>query len=187
VFNPNASDMLPLRRWPLDRFVDLGRRIVVDYGSVNIVVTGAPVEEAAASALCQAIDSPRVINLAGLTTLRDVLVLYTIADVLVTNDSGPGHFASLTDIDNIVLFGPGAPSQFGPVGGRAHVLWAGLACSPCVNVYNHRFSPCTNNVCMQSIGVDQVYAEVRACLAARGLDGREEQWPRRAGMRQSGS
>jgi ADP-heptose:LPS heptosyltransferase len=31
-------------------------------------------------------------------TLRDLLVLYTLADVLVTNDSGPGHFSSLTPI-----------------------------------------------------------------------------------------
>jgi len=174
VLNPNASDMLPLRRWPLDRFVDLGRRIVADYDSANVVVTGAAVEHAAAATVCRAIGSPRVINLAGVTTLRDVLVLYTMADVLVTNDSGPGHFASLTEIDSIVLFGPGAPSQYGPVGERSHVLSAGLACSPCVNVYNHRFSPCSNNVCMQAISVDRVYAEVRACLTARAHDHREE-------------
>jgi ADP-heptose:LPS heptosyltransferase len=103
--------------------------------------------------------------LAGRTTLREVLVLYGLAGVLVTNDSGPGHFASHTSIESVVLFGPGAPSQFGPIGGRSHVLWAGLACSPCANVYTHRFSTCTNNVCMQAIGVDEVYARVRSCLA----------------------
>ena len=75
---------------------------MAEYRSANVVVTGAVGEQAAAAHLCRTIDSSRVINLAGRTTLRDMLVLYTIADVLVTNDSGPGHFASLTGIDSIV-------------------------------------------------------------------------------------
>lgn len=169
LLNPNCGDKLPLRRWPTERFVELGRRILADHSDVTVVITGAPSERAAAEAVCRAIDSPRVVNLAGRTKLRDVLVLYTLADVMVTNDSGPGHFASLTTIDNIVMFGPGAPRQFGPIGGQSHVLWAGLACSPCAHVYNHRLSTCTNNVCMQAIGVEEVYAHVRASLAARQL------------------
>jgi hypothetical protein len=36
-----------------------------------------------------------------------------------------------------------------------------------VNVFNHRLSPCRNNVCMQSISVDEVFAAVQAALAAR--------------------
>jgi ADP-heptose:LPS heptosyltransferase len=167
LLNPNCGDMLPLRRWPTERFVELGRHILAEHDDATVAITGAPAERAAAEAVCRAIASPRAINLAGRTTLRDMLVLYTLADVLVTNDSGPGHFASLTSIDSIVLFGPGAPSQFGPLGGHSHILWAGLACSPCANVYNQRLSTCTDNVCMQAIGVDAVYARVRACLTAR--------------------
>jgi ADP-heptose:LPS heptosyltransferase len=168
LLNPNCRDALPLRRWPTERFVDLGRRILADHPAVTLVVTGAPSERAAADAVCRGIGSSRVVNLAGRTTLRDVLSLYNLADVLVTNDSGPGHFASLTSIASIVMFGPGAPSQFGPIGGRHQVLWAGLACSPCANVYNHRLSSCTNNVCMQAITVDEVHRRVAAALAERG-------------------
>lgn len=171
LLNPNSGDMLPLRRWPSERFVELGRRILAAHPG-TILITGAPAEADAANALCRAIDSPRARCIAGRTTLRDMLVLYGIADVLVTNDSGPGHFASLTGIDNVVLFGPGAPSQFGPLGGRCHVLWAGLACSPCVTVHNHRSSPCQNNRCMQAITVDDVYAQVRAILGERIRDHR---------------
>ena len=105
--------------------------------------------------------------MAGRTSLRDLIVLYTLADVLVTNDSGPGHFASLTEIDAVVLFGPETPALFAPLGGRAHVVWAGLACSPCVSAFNYRLSPCRNNVCMQAITVDQVSGKVREALAAR--------------------
>jgi ADP-heptose:LPS heptosyltransferase len=167
VLNPNCGDLLPLRRWPTERFVDLARRILADHATATLVITGAPSERVAAETVCRAIGSPRAVSLAGRTTLREVLVLYELADLMVTNDSGPGHFASLTSIDTIVMFGPAAPSQFGPLGGRSQVLWAGLACSPCANVYNHRFSTCTNNVCMQAISVDEVYARVHACLRAR--------------------
>ena len=88
-------------------------------------------------------------RLAGRTTLRELFAVYDACDVLLTNDSGPGHFSSLTDIHTIVLFGPETPALYGPLGRNAHVLYTGLACSPCVNALNHRFSPCQNNVCMQ--------------------------------------
>jgi ADP-heptose:LPS heptosyltransferase len=169
LLNPNCGDLLPLRRWPTERFVELGHRLLADSDTVTLVITGAPSERVAAEAVCCALDSPRAISLAGRTTLREVLVLYELADLLVTNDSGPGHFASLTSIDSIVMFGPAAPSQFGPIGGRGETIWAGLACSPCANVYNHRFSTCTNNVCMQAITVDEVYSRVHASLTARAL------------------
>ena len=110
-----------------------------------------------------------MISVAGKTTLRDMLVLYSLADVLITNDSGPGHFASTTDIHNIVLFGPETPQLFGPLGENRHVVYAQLACSPCVSPYNHRFSPCTNNVCMQTITVDDVYREVAMSLDSQRL------------------
>jgi len=87
--------------------------------------------------------------------------------VLVTNDCGPGHFASLTDVDSIVLFGPETPVVFGPLGPRSQAVTAGLACSPCMNVYNHRFSPCVHNACMHAISVDEVISRVHAALAAR--------------------
>lgn len=167
VLNPNTGDLLPLRMWPAERFVELGKRILANIPRSIVVITGAPSEQEGAEAVCRDIGSERVISVAGATSLRDVLVLYAMADVLVTNDSGPGHFASLTDIDNIVLFGPETPRLFGPLGPHAHALTAELACSPCVNAFNHRFSPCKNNVCMQSISVEEVYREVVSAVAAR--------------------
>lgn len=165
VLNPNTGDLLPIRMWPAERFVELGRRILAEHPEATLVITGAPSERAGAEEVCRQLGSERAISVAGATTLRDVLVLYTLADVLVTNDSGPGHFASMTDVHNIVLFGPETPQLFGPLGENRHVIWAELACSPCVSPWNHRFSPCTNNVCMQQITVDRVYREVELALS----------------------
>jgi ADP-heptose:LPS heptosyltransferase len=169
VLNPNASDLLPLRKWETARFGELATRILAAYPGALVVLTGAPSEQAAAEALCRSLGSPRVRSVAGQTTLRELLTLYTLANVLVTNDSGPGHFASLTPVHAIVLFGPETPRLFGPLAPSTTVIWKELACSPCVSVFNHRLSPCRNNVCMQSITVDEVFDAVRSAVSSRGL------------------
>jgi hypothetical protein len=66
------------------------------------------------------------------------------------------------------LGGGAAPDGSRPP--RNRVLWAGLACSPCVNAYNNRQSPCRNNRCLQVITVEQVFAETcRAFEQKRSL------------------
>jgi ADP-heptose:LPS heptosyltransferase len=164
LLNPNASDLLPLRRWATEHFVELGKRIQSDHPDVTLAITGAPGEAEAAERVAEQIGGG-AISLAGHTSLRELIVLYTLADVLVTNDSGPGHFSSLTDITSVVLFGPETPAVFGPLGPNTNVVRADIACSPCVNPFNHRFSPCNNNVCMQMISVDEVYELVEQRLS----------------------
>ena len=166
LLNPNASDLLPLRKWPSQNFRDLAKRLLDDDATATLVLTGAPSEQAAADALRAELQSPRVLSVAGQTTLRELLTLYSLADVLVTNDSGPAHFASLTPVQTVVLFGPETPRLFAPRSATTRVIWKELACSPCVNVFNHRLSPCRNNVCMQTITVDEVFAAVRSAIAA---------------------
>jgi len=160
LLNANASDLIPLRRWPSGRYVELAQRLLARYPEAGIAFTGAPAEAAAAAELVCQVGSPRCISLAGRTTLRQLLVLCCLADVLVTNDSGPAHFASLTPVQVVVLFGPETPRLFAAASPRTHPLWAGLTCSPCINAFNDRKSPCRDNVCMQAITVAQVFEEV---------------------------
>jgi len=166
LLNPNASDLLPLRKWERARFTDLGRKILSMYPRARLVVTGAPAERVAAEQLCRDLNSPRAVSAAGRTSLRELLTLYTLANVLVTNDSGPAHFASLTTVHTVVLFGPETPLLFGSVAPATTIIWKQLACSPCVSVFNHRLSPCDNNLCMQLITVDEVFAAVDRALTA---------------------
>jgi ADP-heptose:LPS heptosyltransferase len=160
LLNPNASDLLPLRRWPPLRYVELARRLLERYPELFIVFTGAPTEATPINQLADEVSSRRVITLAGKTTLRQVLVLYTRSAILVTNDSGPAHFASMTPIRVVALFGPETPALFAARSPNATALWAGIACSPCVNAYNNRQSVCRNNLCMQAIRVEDVFKEV---------------------------
>ena len=167
VLNPNSDDSLTVRKWPLERYTQLGKRILESHPDATIAIVGTPEERGPAAALAAAIDAPNAVSLAGQTSLRDVVVLLALGDVLVTNDCGPAHFAAMTPIHVVVFFGPETPTLFRPLGDRVHVIHKPLACSPCLNVLNHRLSPCHDNRCIQAITVDEVYAAVQDCLAQR--------------------
>jgi ADP-heptose:LPS heptosyltransferase len=160
LINANAADLLPLRKWPEDRYVELARRLLAQFPEVCIAFTGAPHEARSSSLLVAQVNSPRCVSLAGETTLLELLTLYSLSEVLITNDSGPAHFAALTPIRTVTLFGPESPRLFAARTERNKVLWAGIACSPCVSAYNNRQSACQNNVCMQAIEVEQVFSDV---------------------------
>jgi len=165
LINPNASEMLPHRRWMGDRYAALIRRVVAAHDDVLVAVTGAPSEREEAEALVQAA-GPRCISLAGKTKLAELPALYAHARLMVSNDSGPAHFAAASGLRTIVLFGPETPRLYQPLG-PSRAIYAGLACSPCVSAHNHRKTACTDNVCMQAISVDEVYAAVAEELAAQ--------------------
>jgi ADP-heptose:LPS heptosyltransferase len=167
LLNPNAGDLLPLRMWSPGNYAALAARLLGEFPDVWIGFTGSGAEAARVAEIVGAVGSPRSVCLAGRTTLRQLLVLFGRAEVLVTNDSGPAHFAALTPIDVVSLFGPETPLLFAAQGSRSHPIWAGIACSPCVNAFNNRQSACRDNACMQRITVDQVFAAVSGILAAR--------------------
>ncbi len=160
LLNANASDLLPLRKWEEQNYVALGRRILEEFGDACIGFTGTPEEAPAVEQLVRAVGSPRCFCLAGKTTLRQLLVVYGLSEILVTNDSGPAHFAALTSVDVVALFGPETPLLFAAPSPRNHAIWAGIVCSPCVNVLNNRQTSCRDNVCMKRITVDQVFETV---------------------------
>ena len=167
LLNPNASDIVPVRRWPTERFVEVGQKLLASHDELTVVVTGSPAEQDVSADVVRRLDSPRAVSLAGKTTLRQLLVLYGLSDVLVTNDSGPGQFASMTPIHAVVLFGPETPAIWKPLGPRVNALWAGLACSPCVNPFNYRFSPCRNPRCMTDLTVEAVVSATEKALRQR--------------------
>jgi ADP-heptose:LPS heptosyltransferase len=168
LLNANCGDLLPLRRWEPARYVELARKLLARYPEIAIALTGAPSEAAEAEALVREVGSERCVSLAGRTTLDQLFALYGLSDLMITNDSGPAHYATVTPIDVITLFGPETPAVFGARTPRSHILWKGIACSPCVNAFNDRQSACTDNLCMQRITVDEVFE-----LACRVYDARQ--------------
>jgi ADP-heptose:LPS heptosyltransferase len=167
LLNANASDLLPLRRWPIERYAALARRLLEKFPEVRVVFTGLKHEAVATEALVREVGSTRCVSLGGRTTLRELLVLYTLSDVLVTNDSGPAHFATLTPVNVVTLFGPETPRLFAARTPRNSVVFSGLACSPCINALNNRQTACRDNQCMKTITVEQVFETTAAVYSRR--------------------
>ena len=98
--------------------------------------------------------------------MTELLHLYDLAHVLVTNDSGPAHFAALTRIHEVVFFGPEIPERYGPLASSADLIHTGYSCSPCIGPSNQRLSPCNDNLCLKSINIEEIAALVRSRLEA---------------------
>ena len=152
-----GGGLLPIRAWPLNNFCRIAVNLVAKGYVVGIIGMreDAPMAEAISS-WCQ---SGYCIDLTGYTrTIMELITLFHFASLLITNDGGPGHFASLTPIPSIIFFGPETPALYGPLSEKAVSLFVPLPCSPCLTAYNHRKSPCDgNNVCLKAIGPEEVF------------------------------
>jgi ADP-heptose:LPS heptosyltransferase len=163
LINPNASEMLPQRRWMPENYVVLIKKILSTRPNALILITGAPSERAQAEELKSAVNHDRCVNFAGHLRLTELPLLYSVSSFMITNDSGPAHFASITDMPTYVFFGPETPKLYGSLG-KTTPIYAGLACSPCVAATNHRKTPCTDNVCLQVITPERAYAAIEPSL-----------------------
>jgi ADP-heptose:LPS heptosyltransferase len=163
LINPNASELLIQRRWMPERYVELMQNILNNYEDVLVLITGAPNEKEEAAGLKEKVNHARCINFAGQVKLAELPALYSVSHMMLTNDSGPGHFSAITDLKTFVIFGPETPKLYGSLG-NSTAIYAGLACSPCVSASNHRKTPCTDNVCLQVISVAQVYETIRPAI-----------------------
>ena len=155
LVNPNASDLLPQRRWAQQRFSELIQRLNQRYPNDLILITGSPAEFDYVEKVRTVANIKNALNFAGQVTFAELPPLYTLSDVMVTNDSGPGHFSAVTPLRTVVLFGPETPALYGSIG-KSIPITANLACSPCVSAANHRKTACHDNICMQAITVSQV-------------------------------
>ncbi|WP_083393475.1 glycosyltransferase family 9 protein [Polynucleobacter sp. MWH-Tro8-2-5-gr] len=163
LINPNASDLLPQRRWAQQRFSELIQAVNQRYPNDLILITGSPAEFVYVDKVRSVANVKNALNFAGQVSFAELPPLYTLSDVMVTNDSGPGHFSAVTPLRTVVLFGPETPALYGSVG-NSIAITANLACSPCVSAANHRKTPCHDNVCMQAISVTQVLDKVTVQL-----------------------
>jgi lipopolysaccharide heptosyltransferase II len=167
VFVCPGAGLLPIRAWPVASFSRLARDFIARGYAVAIL--GVPADRELAQTIQRACESLACIDLTGYTaSVREVAVLLHLGVLLVTNDGGTGHFASLTPVPTIVLFGPETPVLYGSLSAHAVNLHKPLSCSPCLTAYNHRRSPCDgDNVCLKSISVEDVLGAANDLLGAR--------------------
>ncbi|MEA2036031.1 MAG: glycosyltransferase family 9 protein [Nanoarchaeota archaeon] len=163
LLNPNASQLLPIRRWPINNFMKLAQKILKDK-DILVVITGTKAEAQDAKEICNFVKNPQCIDFTDKTTLKELIDLYNVSKVIVTNDSGPAHFASLTNIKIVVLFGPETPNIYSPLSKNCTCVYSNYACSPCVSAFNHRKTPCKDSKCLSAIKVEGVFDIVKNSL-----------------------
>ena len=161
ILNPNPGDLLPIRGWPLEYFAQLARALLDAGPNYLVVLIGLSEAKSDGDFIQNEVKSKRCINFIGYTEdLKEMITLFSFGETLITSDSGPAHFAPMTNIRVVVLFGPETPRLYAPLGPRIHVLYKAFSCSPCVNVFNHRKTPCSDNRCLQSISTEKVLSAV---------------------------
>lgn len=156
LVNSNASDLLPQRRWSKDNYCNVIKQMLKHNKNIIILLTGAPSERHGAEILTDCVNDARCINFAGDIKFLQLPTLYSLSAFMLTNDSGPAHFASITNMHTFVIFGPETPALYGSLGSTTPIF-ADLACSPCVSATNHRKTPCHDNQCLQVITPDFVF------------------------------
>ena len=159
-----GGGLLPERAWPAAHYAQVARGLCKAGHAVGLI--GLRDDAQLARDIQKQIASELCVDLTGYTrSIRELLMLFHGANLLITNDGGPGHFASLTPIRTMVFFGPETGKLYGPLGPRAQVLEFGLACSPCLSAYNHRETFCDgDNQCLKRISPDPVLADALAAL-----------------------
>ena len=90
AFAPGAGALK--RRWPIERFVELGRVLVREHDA-RLAAVGGPADRHLGGQLESGL-GPAVLNLAGRTTLRETAAVLERCQLAVTTDSGPMHLAA---------------------------------------------------------------------------------------------
>lgn len=156
--NPGA-EYGPAKRWPSERFA-AAAVAVSSQEDVRWVLFGGPKDQAITGQIARAV--PGAVDVAGRTTLRELMALLAACRVVLTNDTGPMHVAAALGVPVVVPFGSTSPELTGPgMPGdrRHHLLQAGVACAPCF------LRECPIDFrCMKEIGVDRVVERIRIAL-----------------------
>lgn len=150
-----GAEFGPSKQWPVEYFATLARRAIARGETVWIL--GSAKDRSTAQALLKAVGSPasqRCLDFTGQTSLGEAVDLLSMADAVVSNDSGLMHIASALKRPMVVLYGSTSPGFTPPLGDRVKVLSVGLDCQPCFQ----RECPLVHHRCMRDLqpeGVEQ--------------------------------
>jgi ADP-heptose:LPS heptosyltransferase len=154
--NINAGELCLNRRWPREYFAKLTRELLSTYNICVFLLGGKNDKEYVKGLIRELPDDPRVIDTSGKLSIKELVGLYSDCDLLISNDSGPLHLASMAGLPTISFFGPETPALYGPLGRNHHALYLDLYCSPCLNIFNSKLSRCHDNICLKGISPESV-------------------------------
>jgi lipopolysaccharide heptosyltransferase II len=129
---------------------------------IEIVIVGSPAEQELGESIAEAIAHPRE-NLAGKTTIGELIEHLQTCHIVVSNDTGTMHLAAALGIPTVAIFGSTSPELTSPIGSIHRVIRETVECSPCFK----RTCPIDFR-CMTRIPAGRVVKEIRALMAHSG-------------------
>ena len=159
-----GGGLLPIRAWPLDYFNILADDLLENDYAIGII--GMYSDAGLADEIISHCQSRLCINLTGYTkSIKELMIMFQFSSLLIANDGGPGHFASMTPVPAIILYGPETPTLYGTLDEKDVNIYNPLSCSPCLTAYNHRNSPCDgDNICLKLIHPKEVIRKAHKIL-----------------------
>jgi heptosyltransferase-2 len=146
----------PAKQWPTAHYRAAAQALAAS--GRRVLVAGLPKEQALGDAILAGL--PGALNLAGCTTLPELVAVLAGARLLISNDSGAMHVGAALGVPQIALFGSTNPHWTAPLNARARVIYRAEPCSPCYA----RGCPLGHLRCLQEIRPEQVLAEAEALL-----------------------
>lgn len=140
----------PAKRWPAEKFAKLAALAVKN--GYRVRVFGSPKDAEAAKIIVEQSGVP-VDNLVGRTSLIDASALLSIADVVISNDSGLMHIAGAFDRRLVVLYGASSELMTPPASPGARIVSRQLSCRPC----HKRVCPLGTLACLENISAEEVF------------------------------
>lgn len=149
------------KRWPAEHFRRL-LQLMRDTPEARFVILGAPNERDLGQTIADA-HPKRCLNLAGQTSLWEMIEWIRLTRLLITNDTGPMHVAAALRVPVLAIFGPTNPRNTGPYGQLDHVVQRhDLPCLPCLKSRCRYFDPMA---CLKGLSPDTVLTRVAERLA----------------------
>ena len=110
VLVPASSD--PDKCWPAERFATIADMISTEMG-LAVVACGTAAEGRAIEEV-QRFARTAVVNLAGRTSVPELVAVLRGARLVVSNDTGPGHMAAALGVPLVMLFSWSNPARIAP-------------------------------------------------------------------------
>lgn len=141
------------KRWPVTHYAQVARQKISEGWQVWLL--GSPKDQAVAADINRLTDNGCV-DFSGKTSMTDAVDLLSLADVVVSNDSGLMHVASALNKNLIALYGSSDPNFTPPLSNKAKIIYLGLDCSPCFK----RDCPLGHTRCLTEISAKQVLSQI---------------------------
>jgi heptosyltransferase-2 len=156
AINPGAT-YGSAKRWYPERFAAVADSLAEEWGA-RVVVVGSAAEAPLAGEI-EAAARRGVANMAGKTTVREMMAFLSLSSFLVTNDSGPMHIGAALGVPLVAIFGPTDWRRTSPWTPLAKVVRVEIDCSPCMRRVCDR-----GHECMLGVTPEMVVDAVRQLL-----------------------